>query len=90
MDLGKLTRFVRPNSWISSGSRQYFSSLNAHLAFALLMIIMLVHGEMFLFNNCINPLKSRIWQSEKNFALLIFNMALTKMIQRMLTFLIQK
>jgi predicted sugar kinase len=53
---------------------------------ALLMIIMLVHGKMFLFNNCINPLKSVIWQPEKYFASLIFNMSLQKMIQRMLTF----
>jgi hypothetical protein len=50
---------------------------------ALLMIIMLVHGKMFLFNNCINPLKSIICQPEKYFATLIFNMSLPKM---MLTF----
>ena len=38
------------------------------------MIIMLVHGKMFLFNNCINyPLKSRIWRPDKYFASLIFD-----------------
>ena len=35
---------------------------------------MLVHGKMFLFNNCINyPLKSRIWRPDKYFASLIFD-----------------